>query len=485
MSNLNPHTVCIIGGGMSGLITGALLAKNGYQVTVLEKNHIIGGGLQSFRRGDVVFNTGMQALCGYDENFALPHLFRYLGIPKDAFLFEQNDPQAQEIIWVDNEHCYNLPKTRRLYEEYLISCFPHEADGIHRFLDVIYEIGNTFDYFSLRTIRPHPELVKYSSLTAEQLIRQYISEERLIRLLGYVGMHLGYNLTHVTAIDLGMILTLYIEGSWRVAGGNYTLAKAFADVITAHGGRVLNESEVCYIHFRDGKADYVQDISGVNYYADQFLCAIAPQLLLPMTNEKIFRFSTQERISSFQNDSSGILLSIHLKPKTIKYQNHLFFLPAFLFDECLPIYMSMLTPTRSQQDEWADSLEVLMFTHYADFQKWEHTSVGNRGGEYEEYKQQLGEKIIVYISQFYPKIKDAVQIMYVATPLTIRDYYGNPMGAAYGQQGIYIPVKTRIPNLFMTGQAIQYQGFFGMATTAIVTVENMMNKIIVEEIAKA
>ena len=204
-----------------------------------------------------------------------------------------------------------------------------------------------------------------------------------------------------------------------------------------------------------------------------------------MTNEKIFRISTQERISSFVNDSSGILLSIQLKPKTVKYQDHLFFLPAYHSDECLPIYMSMLTPARSHQDEWADSLEVLMFTHYANFQKWEHTSVGHRGVDYEEYKQKLGERIVAYVSRFYPKIKEAVQEMYIATPLTIRDYYGNPMGAAYGQQGIYIPVKTRIPNLFMTGQAIQYQGLFGMATTAIVTVENMIKRIIVEEIANA
>ena len=71
MSESNPHTVCIIGGGMSGLFTGALLAKNGYKVTVLEKNHIIGGGLQSFRRGDAVFNTGLQVFCGYGKEYAL------------------------------------------------------------------------------------------------------------------------------------------------------------------------------------------------------------------------------------------------------------------------------------------------------------------------------------------------------------------------------------------------------------------------------
>ena len=68
MGDTKQHTACIIGGGMSGLFTGALLAKNGYKVTVLEKNHIIGGGLQSFRRGDAVFNTGMQSFAGYMPN---------------------------------------------------------------------------------------------------------------------------------------------------------------------------------------------------------------------------------------------------------------------------------------------------------------------------------------------------------------------------------------------------------------------------------
>ena len=34
----------IIGGGLGGLVTGALLSKEGYRVTVLEKNGIIGGG---------------------------------------------------------------------------------------------------------------------------------------------------------------------------------------------------------------------------------------------------------------------------------------------------------------------------------------------------------------------------------------------------------------------------------------------------------
>ena len=57
--------ILIIGGGLGGLTTGALLAKEGYKVTVLEKNRTIGGGLQCFGRKGVSFETGMHVLGGF------------------------------------------------------------------------------------------------------------------------------------------------------------------------------------------------------------------------------------------------------------------------------------------------------------------------------------------------------------------------------------------------------------------------------------
>ena len=58
--------IIIIGGGLGGLTTGALLAKEGLRVIVLEKNAVIGGGLQTFRRGNIEFETGMH--CGWQTS---------------------------------------------------------------------------------------------------------------------------------------------------------------------------------------------------------------------------------------------------------------------------------------------------------------------------------------------------------------------------------------------------------------------------------
>lgn len=57
--------VIVIGAGLGGLMTGALLSKEGYVVTLLEKNPIIGGGLQCFHRRGVIFETGMHILGGF------------------------------------------------------------------------------------------------------------------------------------------------------------------------------------------------------------------------------------------------------------------------------------------------------------------------------------------------------------------------------------------------------------------------------------
>ena len=74
------NSAIIIGGGTGGLFTGALLAKNGWKITVLEKNAIIGGGLQTFVRNGETFDTGMHMLGGFHPGGSLFKICHYLGI---------------------------------------------------------------------------------------------------------------------------------------------------------------------------------------------------------------------------------------------------------------------------------------------------------------------------------------------------------------------------------------------------------------------
>ncbi len=485
MSNSNPHTVCIIGGGMSGLFTGALLAKNGYQVTVLEKNHIIGGGLQSFRRGDAVFNTGLQVFCGYGKEYALSLYLNYLQIDKQSLHFFPLDENAQEIIWTTKGHCYRMPKKREQYEAYLISQFPDQAEGIHCLLNDIFEIGNTFDYFWLRPMRCHPESAFYSHITAKQLIEKYITNKELSGLFEYVGMHLGYNLSQISSIGLGMILLLYIEGGWRIQGGSYTFAQVLESYINGHGGKVLNDSKVEKVNVENGRISYVQTSKGEKYYADSFVCGMSPLPFVQMTNADVFRLATFERIQATQNDISCFICYVKLKKNTFPFFNNWIFIPTEEKDAVLPHYITLLTPPMRNQGKWARTMEIFTFVRYSVFEKWENSSIGNRGDDYEQEKIKYANELVNMVSAYYPDLKDSIEEIYTASPLTLRDYYSNPLGAVYGQQGLFVPIRAKAKNLFMTGQSVQYQGLFGVLTTSIATSETIIGKSLIEEIVNA
>lgn len=70
----------VIGSGLGGLLSGAILSRAGYRVTILEKASQPGGCLQTFTRGGIRFDTGFHSVAGLEEGGPLERIFRPLGL---------------------------------------------------------------------------------------------------------------------------------------------------------------------------------------------------------------------------------------------------------------------------------------------------------------------------------------------------------------------------------------------------------------------
>ena len=70
----------IIGGGLGGLLCGNILSKEGFNVCLVEKNHKLGGSLQTFGRKGCIFNTGLNYTESLDNGQVLNQYFRYFGL---------------------------------------------------------------------------------------------------------------------------------------------------------------------------------------------------------------------------------------------------------------------------------------------------------------------------------------------------------------------------------------------------------------------
>ena len=70
----------VIGAGLGGLLSGVILSRAGYHVTILEKGARPGGCLQTFTRDGLRFDTGFHSVAGLEEGGPLERIFRPLGL---------------------------------------------------------------------------------------------------------------------------------------------------------------------------------------------------------------------------------------------------------------------------------------------------------------------------------------------------------------------------------------------------------------------
>ena len=130
------------------------------------------------------------------------------------------------------------------------------------------------------------------------------------------------------------------------------------------------------------------------------------------------------------------------------------------------------------QGEFAKTMVIISPMDFEQVRRWEDTKTGQRGTDYERWKQEKTESILDRIEKIYPGFSDAVEFSFASSPLTIRDFYGNKLGSNYGFQKdsndlmlSQMSVFTKVKNLFLTGQNVNIHGFCGVSLTAIETVE--------------
>ena len=182
--------VIIIGAGLGGLFTGAILSKEGLEVTVLEKNTIIGGGLQTFQRFGEHFDTGMHVVGGLQPNGNIWKICRYLGI-LDYIKVRDVDDECTDRLYFSEDHTYYIiGKGREGFVNSLAESFPKERDNLERYVDAVLAMVDKIDLFNLRPSEGQMSLFTESNdllTAADAFIANFTTDERLRSVLAYMN----------------------------------------------------------------------------------------------------------------------------------------------------------------------------------------------------------------------------------------------------------------------------------------------------------
>lgn len=483
----------IIGGGLGGLFTGAILSKEGIDVTVIEKNAILGGGLQSFVRFGEVFDTGMHVIGGMQPGGNIRRICEYLGV-FDKVHIKDVDPETTDTLYfAEDKKSYHISQGKTEFVNALSKDFPAEKENLTAYVDALYNIVDELDMFYLK---PSADFIFVHSeefmMAANDFISKYIRDPKLCNILAYMNPLYGGRKNMTPAYIHALISVLYINGPSRFAGGSYLFANTLRDCIIENNGKVICGDGVKAITTEDRMVTGVRTEKGFEFTADWYISAIHPCTLFKlMEDPSVFPKAYRNRLNEIPNSYSAFTLNIKLKPGTFRYINHsAYYMSSYdniwSFDDPQkewPLGFLYMTPPDIEQGEFSRKMVITAPMTWNEVKKWEDTKVGHRGKEYEEWKAECAEKLISRLEELYPDFRDCIEAVNTASPLTIRDFYAVKEGSMCGYSKdcnnitlSQVPVVTKVRNLLLTGQNCNVHGFCGVPLTAINTCEVILGR---------
>lgn len=494
--NIN-YDFVIIGGGFAGMSCAYILAKEGHKVALIEKNIQLGGSLQIFSRDKKILDTGLHYIGGYDEGQNLNKLFNYFGL-KDTLQTKRMDEDGYDYISFSDGRKYAHAMGYEKFISSLCKDFPNEEHAINQFCKKmqeycqkfpLYELNNniTDDYIN-EDLRNENAWEYISSLTSNKTLQNVLAGNNML----YAGVK-----EKTPLFVHALIFNNYICGSYKIITGGAQLIKQFSKNMRKEGVDIYTHKQVTGATFSaDNKISHLLFDNGDRITGKNYISAIHPNETISLFGANHFSKSWVKRVTHLEQTLSAFLLQITFKPKSFPYFNYNLY--HFFNDDVWetinytednwPLGFFVFTPVPLDSSGYAESISVMCYMKHEDVAQWKDsfnttTHPSDRGESYQTFKRQKEEKVLEKLETLFPDLRKAMLHVYSSTPLTFKDYTASTNGSIYGiLKNSHSPLasmlhpKTKIPNLWLTGQNIVFHGILGTAISALLTCFEFTNR---------
>ncbi|MBN2825865.1 MAG: NAD(P)/FAD-dependent oxidoreductase [Campylobacterales bacterium] len=463
-------SVTIIGAGLGGLTAGALLAKEGYKVTILEQHNIVGGCATTFKRkGGFICEVGLHEMDGVYSNPTLKTIFEMLDVYNHIEFI-----QLKEFFKITTKKGeFIMPHGIQEAKKALKSYFAGEDDAIDRYFALIERIYYEISQFENLKWYQYPilpflirHLLKYKNKSVTEVMNE-LTDNKELRLILNSNLQYYNDLPETLSFLLHAVAqySYYLGGGYFIKGGSGELSDYFAKVITDNGGEVITKALVTKA--RGNSVEYMHKKEHKRIESDLIVSNLSPQDTYTLFGENYHE--TKEIANS--------LLTVYIGfNKNLKEVYGEGVYSHFIADDMdsLCEFSTMMQRDITQH--------IFAFTNYAQIDSALAPSGKSFGvvcmGDYlenwadmdkESYhakKQQLQDAVIAKLEKYYPKISQYVEYIETGTAKTMLHYTKTPHGTAYGykptpKQFLRMPqVKSnKIKNLYFVGQWVIAGGF--------------------------
>ena len=513
------YDAIVIGSGMGGLTTAALLAKHGGQrVLVLERHYTPGGFTHVFRRPGYEWDAGVHYIG--QVNDPRSHVRAAFDHITEGRLDWNPMPDVYDRISIA-DRTYEFPTGLERFRARIGDSFPEERKAIDQYIAAVCATARASNLYFAEKAIPGPiarligpmlrsGFLRRASLTTSQVLSQFMRNPELIGVLtgqwGDYGLPPGQSSFGIHAT----IAHHYFEGAGYPVGGASEIAASIAPVIERAGGEIISSAEVSAILLDQGvraigvrmadgrelRARTIISDAGVQNTFDRLLppdlaasSGIIQELKgIPPSIGHVCLYAGVKRAAD-EPDFEATNRWIYESP------DHDASFARFAADPSAPwpclfiSFPSAKDPTFEQRYPGHSTIEVVAPIPYEAFARWADTRWKHRGTEYDQFKQELAHRLQSELERHVPKVRGRIDYAEVSTPLSTRHFANYQHGEIYGLSATparfrlrSLGVRTPVENLYLTGSDACTLGVTGammggVLTASVILRRNLMGKV--------
>ncbi len=260
----------VIGSGFAGMSAASFLARDGWEVTVLEKHSIPGGRARKMEADGFVFDMGPS---WYWMPDVFEHYFNSFGKQvSDYYQLKRLDPSYR--VYFENEVC-DIPASYSALRELFEKLEPGSAVHLDRFMDEAaykYEVGmnklvhqpgqSLTEFADLDFLKGVLRLDVFTSIKTH--VQKHFKDSRLRQLMEFPVLFLGALPEKMPALYSLMNYADVKLGTWWPMGGMYKIVEGMHSLAVELGVQFEFNKDVEEIQLVNGKATGV--VAGGKYY---------------------------------------------------------------------------------------------------------------------------------------------------------------------------------------------------------------------------